>query len=162
RALVPHGFQHSDLCFGVETVATFRLDRRCPVFEKTIRKSHVEFRSSASRFNARQNAASARENFHVRCALYSPFIFIHARAGENGMGVGIDESRQDDFSIRVELGQRSIRELIGRAGPFDKAIANSDRAVASNPEFPQFSSAPRLGWTAHSYELLRMNDVPTG
>src|SRR5262249_57493553 len=103
HGLPSDGFQHADFGCKVQTVAALRLDRGRTIFEKPFGKLHVEFRSFASCFHAREDATAARKDFHVRGTLNPPLKFSGPCASKYSVGMRIHESRQNDFTRGIEF-----------------------------------------------------------
>src|SRR5207249_765594 len=103
--------------------------------------------------------AAASENVHIRRALNSPLEFIRTGADKDGMRVGVDEARQNNFAGRVKFLRRFVRKAIGRPDPPNDAVTDRNGAVVDDARFVQLASAPRAGPRSYCHELPSMNQI---
>src|SRR3954468_21107433 len=75
------------------------------------------------------------------------------------MCMRVHESRQDHLARGVKRFSAFVGELIGRAGPFDRAISNGYSAVLDDAQFAKFRASPRACRPCDGDQLACMNDV---
>src|SRR4030095_5661019 len=110
-------------------------DCRCAVLEEALWELHAQGMRFTNRVYAREYSATTRENVHGGRPLKAPFKFVDSRAGEYGVRMRIDETRQDDLAMGVEFGRPSVWQLIGWSYPRDRAIVvNRNRSVFDDAE----------------------------
>ena len=113
---------------GEERVEPFAGDRR----------ELLEARRPGRR-HGRVDAAARGEDLGVAHAAEARGVLVGPRAGEDGVGVGVDEAGQHAGAGRVELGG-AVEQLDGAAelrlaaDPDDTTVARRQSAVAEDPE----------------------------
>jgi len=75
------------------------------------------------------------------------------------MSMRVDETRQNNFAGRVELGRTLVGKPVGWSGPLNHTAANLNTAVVNNVEFRQLASAARAPRSCDRDQLSGMNDV---
>ena len=120
------------------------------------------FASRPHLFRARLNAASELGNFLIGRSAQTGGVFVETRHGKEGMGVGINESRQHHLAPRIQTRSPAGHWVSNYAGlwshDLDRPVPDQKRTVADQAEVRQLVSHPRACRPAKGQELAAIDD----
>ena len=109
-------------------------------------REKLRFAGRARLAHRRTDSSTTRGDLFVGRAARAHFEFIDPIPAEDGMGMRIDKTRQDDAAAGInhfDVVRQLPRDFVRRAGGGDHAIAHQHPAVLDDGEIAQFTADAR-------------------